>query len=262
MDRGKYRRGFFPIGRYVYFSYGASGYTDFLRMHNTTIETNTGSSDGFFTDLVRKSYFDNLKISVTSNAIWLWNSDNNILENIYLSGRSSGALTLSSGSNHNIVKSFYLFNSGTGLNLDSSNNIYVQGLVSNTGAPAQFASSGSTPNSVTVVNNNTDDGLCINSNSSNTIVNPMIMNHSNHAIYITSGSNNQIFDLTSYVNQSGAIYVHGSNNYFRGSLSLGGDGGLYDVLGSGNELDNSCLFGPSISETPQVGIDLSNSFFG
>ena len=255
-------KGSTDIDTLLYLSYGADS-TVFSRVHNSTFFSDGASTVGFNNDTVLYSYYSNLRISVPGTGFWLWNSDNNIIDSAYISTEVSSAYKLDSGSNFNTLKNFYLTNSSRGIDHQtaSGSNVFVQGVIANSNTPNEHYSGSHTYHSMTVTNFTSDDGFCLNAYSNNTLVNPLVMNGSAGAIWISSGSNNQVYDLASYSNQTYPVYIStGSNNLFRGSMTIGDNGNSCSIGGTGNEVDNTCAYGPSLT-SPTTGADFSSSVF-
>ena len=203
----------------------------------------------------------NNTFSGSHNGLYLYHSDNNMVENNTISGNplnSGNGVYVYFSSNNNTVVNNTISGYSNGVSIrSSSNNTVVNNTISGNGI---FGVDITSSSDNTLVNNtisgNSNGAVCLDSSSNNTLVNNTISEQSSYGVLVDSSSNNTLVNNTISGNTNFGVYLASSSNNILVNNTISGNEifGVYLHLFSDNNLiylnvitdndnENACDYG-------------------
>jgi parallel beta-helix repeat protein len=246
-----------------------------------------GNANGVFWENVTSSVMKDVHVrdSAFANNITLFNSSNNALKSIRVSGAISHGLYLENSHYNTVVDVLAADNQNAGIYITGSNNNRFLGSTTvnnDNGGNADGSGilmSGSTDNTfvnVTVANNKLS-GLTLNMSGNNVMQNVVATNNYTSLLLLDNASNNTAANIVAVNNsRRGMLLRDVNNNYFTGLLKVGNNAssdcavqgtniapGLVDISCSDSGANGSITYtGQQSDALLKTGVSIANSVVG
>ena len=247
----------------------------FARFHNVEsygVTTGNGLTlqNNINNSLIDSSSFHN----INSNGFYGGGLNNTIIMNTVSSSSYNGpAFNFAALNGGNVLYQDRAFNNNTNAGFSFNNSSGGAGnignfLVSLTSTGNQTdgldlaGNSSQTTGVALTLANNLRNGLLLDTLSANQSLANVVALNSQTGVWANSGASSKFTDLVAGYSAGTGIYLVSNNNAFSGNLYLGNNGTNCSVTGTGNQLNNSCYFGPTLATPAATGINASASFFG